>query len=50
MSWAGLENVKAANEVSLAKAKALLESGENGWAGYAKISQELTQAAIRAVE
>lgn len=49
VDWAGLANIKAADAVSMAKAKALLESGENGWAGYAEISQRLTQAAIRAV-
>ena len=49
VSWAGLADFTAANEVSIAKAGALLAQGENGWAGYGKISQHLTEAAIRAL-
>jgi len=50
VDWAGLENVTAANAINIEKAKGMLESGENGWAEYGKISQPLSQAAIRAVE
>jgi bifunctional non-homologous end joining protein LigD len=50
VTWAALNDVKAANEVTIERAMAALAKGENGWAGYEKVKQALTKAALRALE
>jgi bifunctional non-homologous end joining protein LigD len=50
LTWPALEAAKAANEVTIPKAVAALAAGENGWADYARISQDLSAAALRALE
>lgn len=49
VSWAELENIATANAMNILAAKAAIENGENFWAGYDKIHQSLSAAAIKAV-
>jgi bifunctional non-homologous end joining protein LigD len=50
VSWAALKNIGAAEAYDVARARAAIEAGENGWAGYEKIRQKLTKAAIKAIQ
>jgi bifunctional non-homologous end joining protein LigD len=50
LTWPALEAAQAANEVTISKAVAALAAGENGWADYAKIHQNLSAAALRALD
>jgi bifunctional non-homologous end joining protein LigD len=50
LSWAALQSADAANSVSIGKAAAALAAGENGWAEYGKIKQQISAAALRALE
>jgi len=50
LSWAALNFCSAANSISIGKAEAALAAGENGWAEYGTIKQELSAAALRALQ
>jgi bifunctional non-homologous end joining protein LigD len=49
VSWAGLRMVESADAMTISKAKAAIEAGENGWVDYNKIHQRLSVAAVKAV-
>jgi len=49
VSWAGLDEINTADEMTLGAARKALEAGENGWSVYGKIRQKLTKSAIRAI-
>jgi len=50
VTWAALGGIEAANGISIAKAEAALAAGENGWAEYAKVKQQLSAATLRALQ
>jgi bifunctional non-homologous end joining protein LigD len=49
VTWAALEDVRAADEMTISRALAALAKGENGWAGYETARQSLSKAALKAV-
>ncbi len=50
LTWTALKSVRRASAVSIPDAVAALEAGENGWAEYGKLRQELSAAALRALD
>jgi len=50
VDWAGLQDAKAANMMSIRDAAAAIEAGENGWSGYEKIRQTLKPAVLKTLD
>ncbi len=50
LDWAGLAATAAANAVSLRDAAGLIATGNAAWPGYGKIKQDLSVAALRALD
>ena len=50
LTWPALKAAHAANQMSIPSARAALQAGENGWAGYSGITQGLSAAALRALK
>jgi bifunctional non-homologous end joining protein LigD len=50
LSWAALRGHTAANGVSIRAADAALAAGENGWPDYGKLKQQLSKAALKALQ
>lgn len=50
IAWDDLPGISAANEVSLPDARKMLEKGKAGWASYGDIRQNLSAAALKALD